>query len=136
MKYYILSSKTKVKGLIFAKQRKENSNPHIFSGPAKWISKWRWNGTLKSIVGHHRSPTRKNLNFKRSGTAKQKGFDLGNILTVTYWLLLFFLCFSFLFLLGKKVGAVMAFTAPSPLGVAGHVFQKNETVDINQSFFS
>ena len=29
-----------------------------YSGPAKWVSKWRGHGTLESIVGHHGWPTK------------------------------------------------------------------------------
>ena len=34
-----------------------------YSGPAKWISKCRGQGTLKSIVGHHGWTTRKIFEF-------------------------------------------------------------------------
>ena len=35
----------------------------VVTGSAKWISKWRGHGTLKSIAGHHGWPTRENFEF-------------------------------------------------------------------------
>ena len=83
-----------------------------FSGPTKWMSKWRYHETLKSTVCHGWTtcwPTRKLLNSRRSRMAK--------IVTFWPWWQLFhsfyfeappfFLCFLFVFLLRKKFEGIM-----------------------------
>ena len=81
-----------------------------YSGPAKWISKWRGHGTLKRNVGHHGWLTRKFfLNSRLSSMAKAVIFwpwwQPFNSFCWNFFFFSFF--FSIFFLLRKKSVAMV-----------------------------
>ena len=52
----------------------KNTQTMSFTGPVKWISKWRGHETLKSIFGYLGWPKRKILNSRRSRMTKKVTF--------------------------------------------------------------